>query len=250
LRLAALRQAIEAGWRPTVAMEQFDRERQADLDRARRERPQDPQHLIDQAGPAASGWDWAFYRPVLALVLRYELPLRAANLSSTDARRVVREGYAAVFDADQQTALGLDQARPSDWQAAQEHEIDVGHCGALPAAMWPSMARAQFARDAVMVSVLQAHAAGGVVLLAGNGHVRRDLGVPRCLKALNGRPAAERVWAVGYLETSSPGSEDAVYDAVVRAAPAPRADPCEAFGRPATGPSGPKRLPVRPSSGP
>ena len=47
--------------------------------------------------------------------------------------------------------------------------------------MWPLMARAQFARDAVMARALAAHAERGVVLLAGNGHVRRDIGVPRWL---------------------------------------------------------------------
>ena len=49
--------------------------------------------------------------------------------------------------------------------------------------MWPRMAQAQFARDAVMAEVLRRSApqGGGVVLLAGNGHVRRDIGVPRWL---------------------------------------------------------------------
>lgn len=36
LRLQALTRAVRAGWRPAIAMEQFDRERQADLDRAMR----------------------------------------------------------------------------------------------------------------------------------------------------------------------------------------------------------------------
>ena len=49
LRLGVLRRAFAAGWRPAIAMEQFDRERQADMDRARRERPGDAQHLIDLA---------------------------------------------------------------------------------------------------------------------------------------------------------------------------------------------------------
>ena len=39
MRLDALRRAFDAGWRPALVMEQFDREWQADIERARRERP-------------------------------------------------------------------------------------------------------------------------------------------------------------------------------------------------------------------
>src|SRR5438874_3309241 len=62
VRLAVLRRAFAAGWRPAIVMEQFDRERQADIDRARRERPRDAQHVIDVAGPKGAGWNWDFYR--------------------------------------------------------------------------------------------------------------------------------------------------------------------------------------------
>jgi uncharacterized iron-regulated protein len=225
-RLQLLQAALEAGWRPALAMEQFDLERQADIDRARRERPGDAAYLVAQAG--GKGWDWVQYQPVIALALVHGLPLLAANLSSSDTRLIVRGGYAAVFDAARQAELGLDQPRPGDWQAAQEREIDVGHCGALPASAWPAMARAQFARDAVMARLLQQQAARGVVLLAGNGHVRRDLGVPRWL----GPAPAARSWAVGYLEAPVAPVEATHYDAVVALAPAQRPDPCLAFRQP------------------
>ena len=39
LRVAALRRLLETGARPAIAFEQLDRERQIDIDRARRERP-------------------------------------------------------------------------------------------------------------------------------------------------------------------------------------------------------------------
>ena len=227
LRLQALRGAIAAGWRPAIAMEQFDRERQPDIDRARRERPDDAQHLIDQAGTLPGGWNWAFYRPVIALALEHGLPLLAANLSGTETRRLVSGGYAAVFSADQQAALGLDRPPAADWQAAQEREIDVGHCGALPKSLWPAMARAQLARDAVMAAVIQADAAEGVVLLAGNGHVRRDIGVPRWL----GRNPAQRSLVVGFLEAPVE-AVDAAFDIVVGAPPATREDPCRGLVKP------------------
>jgi len=226
LRLAVLERAFAAGWRPAIVMEQFDRERQGDIERARRERPNDAQHVIDLASSPRSGWEWNDYRPYVALALAHGVPLVAGNVSAADTARIVRGGYEAVFDAATVAALGLDRTIDAALQAAQEREIDVGHCRALPAEAWPRMARAQYARDAYMAQALREHAAQGVVLVAGNGHVRRDLGVPRWLGL---EPA--RVFAVGFLETDS-ATPASAFDAVVRAPPAARDDPCKRFAQP------------------
>jgi hypothetical protein len=99
------------------------------------------------------------------------------------------------------------------------------------------MARAQFARDAVMAGMLREHASGGAVLLAGNGHVRRDLGVPRWL----GGVAPGRLLSVGFVETGQPALAGR-YDALVFAAPATRDDPCRDFVPPrAVAPASPAR---------
>ena len=237
LRLAALQRAFASGWRPAIAMEQFDRERQADIERARRERPGDAQHVIDVAAPsgnrAGGGWNWVFYKPFVELALRYDVPLIAANLSNGDTARIVRGGYSAVFGAAEIASLGLDIPVAPDVQAAQEREIDAGHCHALPRSVWPRMAQAQSARDAVMANALrQAAAGGGIVLLAGNGHVRRDIGVPRWLDS-----AKRKIFAVGYLEIGNDSTPVTVFDAVVRTAAAERADPCAEFRRRSTVPA-------------
>ena len=222
LRLAALQRAIDAGWRPAIVMEQFDRERQPDIDRARSEWPLDAGHVIELAG--ASGWNWDFYRPVVELALRNGLPLVAGDLSNADTTKIVRGGVAAVFDGAGVAALGLDRTIEPGWQSAQEHEIDLGHCHALPATLWPRMARAQFARDAVLARAVADHAEHGVVLLAGNGHVRRDVGVPRWLALDPGR-----VLSVAFLEEGDDATPVAAFDGVVRTARAERSDPCAAF---------------------
>lgn len=218
-RLQALTRAVEAGWRPAIAMEQFDRERQADIDRARAERPRDADYLIAQAAGGKSGWDWTLYKPVIALALQYDLPLRAANLSRADAAKIVRGGYGDVFAKDQQAALGLDRALPQDIVAAQTAVLDAGHCGHFPKAMLPGMLNAQAARDAVMAQTLRPYASRGAVLIAGNGHVRRDIGVPRWLG-----DDGKDVLSIGYLETQSP---DTGFDTVVRVPTKDRDDPCK-----------------------
>ena len=224
LRTESLERALAAGWRPAIVMEQFDLERQHDLERSRREHPRDTQRLIDAAAGEHSGWDWAYYQPVLALALAHDLPLLAGNLSRRDAARVMREGAAAALGEARARALGLLDPIDPVLLAAQQRAIDAGHCGALPPALLPRMAEAQLARDAVMAAVLREHADHGVVLLAGDGHVRRDLGVPRWLAGV----ADEHVVSVGFIEdTDVPVAGR--YDAVVVAAPAPRDDPCRDF---------------------
>jgi uncharacterized iron-regulated protein len=224
LRLAVLRRAVEAGWRPALVMEQFDLDRQGDLDRARRSAGATPADLVAAAAPAKAGWDWPFYEPLIALALGLDLPLLAGNLSRGDAGRLVRESPAAVFGEPRAVALGLEGPIDPALQAAQQREIEAGHCGALPPTLVPGMARAQLARDAAMAAVVRENAARGVVLIAGDGHVRRDIGVPRWL----GSELSDRTFAVGFLEAGNEPDPGA-YDAVVFAAPAAREDPCIAF---------------------
>jgi uncharacterized iron-regulated protein len=231
LRLAVLQRALDRGWRPAIVMEQLDIGRQGDIERARRERPDDPQHVIDLAGAGNTGWNWHFYRPYIALALQHRLPLLAGNLSRADAEKVVRNGYAAVFDPQRLTALGLDSPTPPLWQAGQEREIDEGHCHALPPTLLPGMARAQLARDAVMADVLEHQETGAAVLLAGNGHVRRDLGVPRWLAG----GAARRTLSVGLIEEGEHAPRGA-YDKTVYTVRQSRPDPCEGLNHPGGSP--------------
>jgi len=231
LRAQALAERIAAGERFAIAFEQLDRERQADVDRARGERPRDADWLIARAG--ARGWDWSLYRPFVQLALDHDLPIVAANLSRTGASRVVRDGFAAAFDATALRTLGLNPVSPA-LLAAHEREVDAGHCGAIPVTMLAPMARAQIARDATLAAAIEPWARDGVVLLTGNGHVRRDLGVPRWLSSA----WRERTLAIGFVERS-PGeaapAADGRYDAVVHTPPVERGDPCASFaprGRP------------------
>lgn len=220
-RLQALTQAVEAGWRPAIAMEQFDRERQGDIDRARRERPRDADYVIAQATGPKSGWNWALYQPVVSLALQYDLPLLAANLSRADAAKIVRGGLGQVFAPQQQAELKLDKPLPADLVALQTATLDAGHCGNFPKAMLPGMLDAQAARDAVMAQIMKAHGDRGVVLIAGNGHVRRDIGVPRWLDRADRDDV--RMLSVGYAESEV---NDKAFDVLVRVPAVDRRDPC------------------------
>ena len=226
LRAEALHRAVEAGWRPVLVMEQFDTDRQDDIERSRREHPRDVRALIAAAG-AARGWDWAFYEPLVALALAHDLPLIAGNLSRTAAARVMREGPAAVLgEARARGARPARSGRPGAARgpAARDRPRPLRRLAARAAA--EDGARAVRARRGDGRHAARARR-GGAVLLAGDGHVRRDLGVPRWL----GGVAPERLLSVGFVETGQPALTGR-YDALVVAAPAARADPCRDFVAP------------------
>ncbi|HKU86915.1 MAG TPA: ChaN family lipoprotein [Casimicrobiaceae bacterium] len=227
LRIAALKRLVASGRRPALAFEQFDRERQHDIDRARRERPRDPDYLIATAGDD-TGWDWNFYRPYVKLALDHNLPIVAANLSRRDAMRVAGEGWPAVFDAVSIRELGL-ATLPAELRQEQERAIAIGHCNLLPPDALLPRVRAQTARDIVMARAIAGYGARGVVLLAGNGHVRRDIGVPAWLAPEERRHAV----SIGLLEAGDgatvPPAGRFDFFAVTEAEQ--RDDPCKALAR-------------------
>ena len=224
LRAAALRQLVVQGARPAIAFEQFDTDRQADIDRARRERPRDADYLIAQA-KGRDDWRWDSYRPFVALALEYDLPIVAANLSRDKAMKVAIDGWRALFDPAARNELRLD-ALPADFRRKHEEAIAAGHCNLLPADALPAQGRAQMARDLVMAQSIRPYLTRGVVLLAGNGHVRRDIGVPFWLTA----DERKGVVSIALLERDDDGSDAesaAAFDAYVITERAQRADPCK-----------------------
>lgn len=226
LRAEAVRHHLAAGARPAIAFEQFDRERQDDIDRARRESPPAgsslADHVIAQARTPKDGWDWSQYRPFVELALRYELPIVAANLSRSAAARVSREGIGAVFAEHERVALGLGHF--DDILAEHERIVQKAHCDALPASALPGLARAQIARDAVLAQALRPHLARGVILLTGNGHARRDIGVPWHLSPQE----RQRVWSVGLLEEGTTAGAS-LFDVAFITPEQRRPDPCAAL---------------------
>ena len=226
LRADALRRHLESGARPAIAFEQFDRDRQAEIDRARRETSPAGTSLADHviaAGRAPKdSWNWTQYRPFVELALQYDLPIVAANLSRASAARVAREGAAAVFGEVERRELALE--RFDDLLPAQERIVQAGHCDLLPPSALPGLARAQVARDAVLALSLRPYLAGGVILLTGNGHARRDIGVPRHLPAQD----QPRAWSIGLLEEGA-SDRSTVFDVAFLTPPQERPDPCAAL---------------------
>ncbi len=218
LRYELLQQRVAAGWRPSLVLEQFDRENQDLLNKAQKG-CLDAQCVIRVAGGAR--WDWQLYYPVIQLALTYQLPLVAGNLSRADASRVVRDGVASSFDPQSVKDYRLDQPLPAAVASAQQQEIIAGHCNMLPEMMVGGMVHAQVARDIWMAKIIRDQLPRDVVLIAGNGHVRKDIGVGYWLH--EAAPAL-KVRSVGFIESGDNGGR---YDSIQTVAPQTRDDPCK-----------------------
>lgn len=193
----------ENGLRPAVAFEQLDREFDPALQRILAAGGATAEAVASATNFDRKNWGWDLYRPLIGAALRYGMPIRAANLSRAAAGRVVKEGLDSLGPG-RASALRIDAA----WSEPREHvlrEIIVeGHCHALPESIVPGMVLAQRARDATLAEALLDPGPNGAVLIAGTGHVRRDLGVPLYLS--QSRPS-ESVLSIGLLEVE-PGMTD------------------------------------------
>ena len=221
LRLEKIADIVRSASQPVIAMEQFDRERQADLSTAQQECP-DAGCVIARAG--TKGWDWDFYKPVIDLALRQRIPLVAANVSPQDARLVMRDGLNAALSAPVRKAFDLEAGVPPQIDAIQREAVFQGHCRMVPKSALGGMALAQVARDVWVAHVLREHPQSTAMLLAGNGHVRKDAGVYHWLSPQE----RQRTQVHAYLETPQ-AADAALFDQVHAVAPVVREDPCAAF---------------------
>ncbi|HET7158968.1 MAG TPA: ChaN family lipoprotein, partial [Burkholderiales bacterium] len=196
---AELLEAIAAsGLKPLVAFEQMDREHDAALQQRLTQEKTQSEDVADAVRFDRTGWTWTYYRPLVEIALRFGLPLRAANLSRKAAAQIAREGLSAITPT-RIAELRLEGAWSPEREQAMREIIRHGHCGALPESAVPSMVAAQRVRDATLAESLLTSSKDGAVLIAGNGHVRRDLGVPLYLAA----SAARTACSVGVVEVEA-----------------------------------------------
>lgn len=172
---------------------------------------------------AESGWPpLSMYYPVFQAS---NAPVYGAMVPRAAARAAMERGAA--------TALGADAARygltvplaPAD-QVAREADQLAAHCDALPQEVLPQMVAIQRLRDAVLTrAILRAteETGGPVAVITGNGHARKDRGIPTFLSRL--QPGL-KVFVMGQSED---GAIDGEFDAVIDSPTVEREDPCKAF---------------------
>lgn len=138
-----------------------------------------------------SGWpDWALYEPVFAAVLDRGWPPVDLMFPATMVRAVFSDGIAAALRPDVIEHLQPDALFTPEQRLEMQALMADSHCGRMPAQHMAAMVDVQIARDAHMAWRL-ASSSERAVVITGNGHARRDWGVPVFLQRL--RPEAKIV---------------------------------------------------------
>jgi len=142
------------------------------------------------------GWPWSSYGPMVMAAVRAGVPVLGANLLGARLRQ-------AMADAT------LDARLPPAAFDRQAQRIRQGHCNLLPEPQITPMTRVQIARDRAMADTVAGARQPGrtVLLVAGNGHVHRLLGVPAHL------PPQVKSKVVMALAMPAAGNSDADADA-------------------------------------
>jgi len=227
---------VGAGARPAVGFEMLAAERQAQVDRAVADAA-DATALDAALAWTARGWpDLGMYWPLFALARERGLPVLALDLDPALARRVGREGLAALGAA----ALPLRSVLPADpaREAGIADDIRQGHCGLIPEARLPAMVEAWHARNVVMARQIVRGLARApqVVVVIGRGH-QAPGGLPAQLAAI--RPNTRQL-ALDMDEGAAAGApalarrDPPGLERVAWSAPAPRraaGDPCAGLRR-------------------
>ncbi|MFQ5623260.1 MAG: ChaN family lipoprotein [Paracoccaceae bacterium] len=184
------------------------------------------QELSDLLRWEKRGWpDFSIYWPV------FEAVGNAALFGAEQPRASVRAAYddgAASAFGESAASFGLDKPLPAPEADERMAEQMEAHCNALPEDTLPHMVEAQRFRDAelsrAVLRALREKGRGPVVLITGNGHARRDWGVPALLRIA--APGLDVVAIGQFEEEAEPG---APFDGILVTPTVPRADPCEAF---------------------
>jgi uncharacterized iron-regulated protein len=231
-----VRALAEAGRRPALAFEMLEPDDQPRVDASLAAAPRDADALGRAVAWDESGWyGFAMYRPIFVEGLAAGMPVLAANMPSVAAKDAVMKGPEALPEATR-ALLDEQEPLPPAVVASLRKEMRAAHCDApLPEPYLDRQALAQRARDAHMASRLLEVAGAGAILVTGNGHARRDRGVPMTLAR---RAPGRRVMSVGIFEVSKGklapgdyaaefGAETLPFDFVVFTPVTPREDPCE-----------------------
>ena len=224
-RFSLIESLVSKKFRPVIAMEQFDRDNQEALNQALSS-CKNADCVIQKAG--GKGWEWNFYKPVIETALKLRLPIIAANISSSDAMKIVRNGLGAALSNETLHDFNLNMPLDSVLFQKQKIAIDDGHCRTLPNSAFKGMVNAQVARDVWMAKTIRDNGANGLILLAGNGHIRKDIGVYRWLSDAE----RSRTEVIAFTEEEGETvkeSEAQLYDRTIRLKPFERDDPCKAF---------------------
>ena len=202
LQLAILNHLLDLNLVSLVAFEMMDSDSQERLDTLHSAKNQDSEALKEYLQWDEEGWEWLFYGPLIYSAYSSGVSIKASNLSNSRMMEIYGLSELPpeldIFDDITRRRLASD--------------IDESHCGLLPESQFPSMIRVQQGRDYSMASSLSSRKDELMkILIAGNYHARKDLGVPKYLMANDLRLEADSIVSVSFMEVNLNETEPTAY---------------------------------------
>jgi len=185
---------------------------------------------LQSAGFDAKGWGWPLHEPLFKAIQIKNRMLIGGNISNTLSSDIFKRGEEAIpFPLLQEYRLS---PLSNDSGVKLDQDLKDGHCGQLPDKYVPSMRLIQRIKDASFARLLKDHVPS--IFIAGNGHVRKDYGVPQILAAT---APHLKILSVGFIEQEdwTPESQAVLaerYDVVWVSQNTQRSDPCKDFSAP------------------
>jgi uncharacterized iron-regulated protein len=209
LQAEVLRSLIAVGRRPAVGFEMLGLDDTSIIAGHLAAAPKDAAGLGRAVNWNQRGWpDWAMYQPIAEAALQAKLRIVATNLPLATARKMSRDGLAAL-EPQVIRELGLDRPPPEPVFATMAADIRDAHCGYAPEKSLKPMVDVQRARDAQMAhSLIAAGDPDGAILVAGAGHVRNDYGIPVYLGA---KAAGKGTVSIAFVEIDTQKTEPQSY---------------------------------------
>ncbi|OYY84418.1 MAG: hypothetical protein B7Y34_00575, partial [Methylophilales bacterium 16-45-9] len=167
------------------------------------------------------------YSPLFSVLEKNKVTLMGGNLSIDAVRGISKQGASAIPEALDEMISQANLTAAGETQLVAD--LEAGHCGHLPKQYVPNFILAQRARDASMLNTMLDIAHKPVILLAGNGHVRKDYGIPTLLQS-----SIQTQVSIGFLQLDSLTPDQALayrqqYDYVWLTGAVNRDDPCATF---------------------
>jgi uncharacterized iron-regulated protein len=209
LQAEVLRSLIAVGRRPAVGFEMLGLDDAGAVAKYLAAAPNDAAGLGRAVNWNQRGWpDWAMYQPIAEAALQAKLRIVVTNLPLATARKMTRDGLAAL-EPGMIRELGLDRPAPEPVFAKMAADIRDAHCGYAPEEIVKPMVDVQRARDAQMAeSLIAAADPDAAILVAGAGHVRNDYGIPVYLTA---KAPDKRVISIAFVEVDKQKAEPKSY---------------------------------------
>lgn len=223
IQAGVLKALADEGRLKTVIFEQVDWTYQGTLAQLNRDNFERLEKKLDWKD---SGWpDFDMYQPLFKTAFTARAKIVAGGLPKNRVQALYSAGYEIAFNAAEIERIKL--RVPLDGQATEllQKEIFDGHCKMIPEDHVQKMIPIQRARDAALVKgyINEADNSGVTVFILGNGHARKEFGVPSLLRTINPKL---KLWSVGIQEVGSDVFPEGAFDKVIITPKVEREDPC------------------------